>query len=206
MPARGRPCTSAFTPTDTANYTNASKDVTINVLKGTPVITWANPVDITYPTLLSGTQLNATADVGGAFVYTPASGTQLNAGPGQNLHVAFTPTDTANYTNASKDVTIQRAEGHAGDHLGQSGRHHLPDAAERHAAQCHGGCRRRLRLHAGQRHTAQCRGPGRTLHVAFTPTDTANYTNASKGRDHQRAEGHAGHHLGHPADITYPTL
>jgi hypothetical protein len=72
----------AFTPTDTANYTNASKDVTINVLKGTPVITWANPADITYPTLLSGTQLNATADVGGAFVYTPARGTQLNAGPG----------------------------------------------------------------------------------------------------------------------------
>jgi hypothetical protein len=64
------------------------------------------PADITYPTLLSGTQLNATADVGGAFVYTPASGTQLNAGPGQTLHVAFTPTDTRNYTNASKDVTI----------------------------------------------------------------------------------------------------
>src|SRR5262249_60500676 len=84
-----------FTPTDTANYNTASKNVTINVLKGTPVITWANPADITYPTLLSGTQLNATADVGGTFAYTPDSGTKLNTGGGQNLHVDFTPTDSA---------------------------------------------------------------------------------------------------------------
>ena len=37
-----------FVPTDTANYNNASKDVKINVLKATPVITWSNPSDITY--------------------------------------------------------------------------------------------------------------------------------------------------------------
>src|SRR5437899_10611300 len=74
-----------FTPTDTANYNTVTKTVSINVLKGNPVITWANPADIIYPTLLSGTQLNATADVAGAFVYTPATGTKLNAGPGQAL-------------------------------------------------------------------------------------------------------------------------
>ena len=95
-----------FTPTDTAKYNNASKDVKINVLKATPVITWANPADITYPTALGATQLNATASVPGTFVYTPASGTVLNAGPAQTLSVAFTPTDTANYNNASADVTI----------------------------------------------------------------------------------------------------
>ena len=31
-----------FTPTDAANYTTATKTVAINVLKATPVITWAN--------------------------------------------------------------------------------------------------------------------------------------------------------------------
>src|SRR5439155_13200951 len=70
----------AFTPTDTTNYKTASKTVQINVLQATPVITWTNPADITYPTLLSATQLNATADVAGSFAYTPASGTTLDAG------------------------------------------------------------------------------------------------------------------------------
>src|SRR5207249_581418 len=95
-----------FTPNDSVNYKTASKTVSINVLKGTPVITWANPADITYPTLLGGTQLNATADVAGSFGYTPAAGTKLNANPGQALKVDFTPTDTANYNTATKSVYI----------------------------------------------------------------------------------------------------
>src|SRR5207245_1010791 len=66
--------------------------------------------DITYPTLLSGTQLNATADVAGAFVYTPATGTKLNAGPAQALKVDFTPAD-ANYNAASKTVSINVLKG-----------------------------------------------------------------------------------------------
>ena len=74
--------------------------------KATPTITWNNPANITYGTALSGTQLNATASVPGSFVYTPASGTVLSAGNGQTLHVDFTPTDTANYNNVSKNVTI----------------------------------------------------------------------------------------------------
>src|SRR3989449_4333724 len=100
-----------FTPTDTANYNPASRTVQINVQKGTPVITWANPADITYPTTLSGTQLNATANVPGSFIYTPASGALLNAGNGQNLKVDFTPTDTANYNPASKTVQINVQKG-----------------------------------------------------------------------------------------------
>src|SRR5207249_11203253 len=92
--------------TDTVNYNNASKTVHINVQKGTPVITWTNPADITYGTTLGATQLNATASVAGSFVYTPAAATQLNAGPSQNLKVDFTPTDTVNYNTASKTVPI----------------------------------------------------------------------------------------------------
>src|SRR4030095_3296031 len=99
-----------FTPTDTANYNTASKTVNINVLKGTPVITWANPADITYPTLLSGTQLNATADVAGSLASTPAAGTKLTAGPGQALKVDFTPAD-ANYNAATKTVSINVLKG-----------------------------------------------------------------------------------------------
>src|SRR5207253_913041 len=81
----------SFTPTDAANYTTASKTVSINVLKATPVITWTTPVDIIYGTALSGTQLNASASVPGTFVYTPAAATVLNAGSAQTLSVAFTP-------------------------------------------------------------------------------------------------------------------
>src|SRR5439155_8889963 len=66
-----------FTPADTANYNTASKDVVINVVKATPVITWSNPADIIFGTALDGTQLNATASVPGSFVYTPAAGTVL---------------------------------------------------------------------------------------------------------------------------------
>ncbi len=70
------------------------------------MITWDNPSAITYGTALSGTQLNAKADVTGSFVYTPAAGTVLNAGDDQNLKADFTPADTANYNDASKTVEI----------------------------------------------------------------------------------------------------
>src|SRR5439155_1013864 len=100
-----------FTPADAANHNTAATTVSINVLKGTPVITWANPADITYPTLLSGTQLNATADVAGSFVYTPAAGTKLNANPGQALKADFTPADAANYNTATKTVYINVRKG-----------------------------------------------------------------------------------------------
>lgn len=88
------------------NYSLTLVDETFAITKATPVITWANPADIVYGAALSGTQLNATADVAGVFIYTPVSGTVLNAGAGQTLSVAFTPTDTANYNNAEETVLI----------------------------------------------------------------------------------------------------
>ena len=80
------------------------------VTKMNVVITWANPTDIVAGIALSATQLNATADVAGTFVYTPAIGTVLSVGANQNLKVDFTPTDTVNYNTATKTVTINVTE------------------------------------------------------------------------------------------------
>ena len=66
----------------------------------TPIISWPPPAAITYGTPLSGTQLDATANVAGTLIYTPAANTVLPAG-NQTLSVNFTPTDTTNYTNAT---------------------------------------------------------------------------------------------------------
>ena len=55
--------------------------------------------------MLSGTQLNATASVPGAYVYSPASGSILPVGT-QTLSVAFTPTDTTNYKTAGATVSL----------------------------------------------------------------------------------------------------
>jgi hypothetical protein len=95
-----------FTPNNTANYSPASTSVSITVNPATPVITWANPDAITAGTPLSATQLNATAGVPGTFVYTPGLGTVLSTGNGQILSVTFTPTDSTDYTSATKTVKI----------------------------------------------------------------------------------------------------
>ena len=95
----------AFTPTDTTNYANGSATVPLTVVKGTPTITWAAPAAITYGTPLSGAQLNASANVPGTFVYTPAAGTVLTAGT-QTLLVSFTPSDATDYSSASAAVPL----------------------------------------------------------------------------------------------------
>jgi hypothetical protein len=72
----------------------------------TPIITWSNPADITYGSVLTRLQLNAYANVEGIFVYTPAAGALLSAGAGQTLSCTFYPTDTADYTIVTTTVTI----------------------------------------------------------------------------------------------------
>ena len=105
-----------FTPTDTETYNTAPANVKINVnavispQKTTPAITWTNPADIAYGTPLSSNQLDAVAStngktVPGNFIYDPAEGTVLDIGQ-HTVHVNFLPEDTASYTDASKDVTI----------------------------------------------------------------------------------------------------
>ena len=99
-----------FTPADPTRFTAATKSVSLMVNKATPTIVWNAPAAITYPAALGATQLNATANVPGNFVYTPAAGTVLDAGT-RTLSVTFTPADSARYTTAtaSVPVTVQRA-------------------------------------------------------------------------------------------------
>ncbi len=98
--------TATFTPRDTKNYSSTTKKVSINIVdKYTPVITWENPAVLSEGTPLSEEQLNATADVEGTFVYTPAIGTVLPLGENQELKVDFTPS-VPTHRATSKTVMI----------------------------------------------------------------------------------------------------
>ena len=103
---QGQTLSVTFTPNDTTDYTPVTTTASINVLQATPTITWANPADINYGTLLGAAQLDATASVLGTFVYTPAAGTILGAGSGQTLSVTFTPNDTADYTSVTTTAKL----------------------------------------------------------------------------------------------------
>ena len=90
----------------------------VNVAQATPTAS-VNPVNITYGTALSNTQLSGTATwtvggnpvtVTGTFTYTTAAGTVLGAGTGQSEAVTFTPSDSTDYTTASTTVTINVAQ------------------------------------------------------------------------------------------------
>ncbi|MGA3373913.1 MAG: glycoside hydrolase family 3 C-terminal domain-containing protein [Terracidiphilus sp.] len=94
-----------LTPTDTTDYTTATKTVSLTVNQATPTISWATPAAIPYGTALSGTQLDASSTVAGTFAYTPAAGTVLAAGT-QTLSVTLTPTDTTDYTTATAIVSL----------------------------------------------------------------------------------------------------
>jgi hypothetical protein len=89
-----------FTPTDTSTYSSATATVQLTVNQATPTITWAPLAAITQGTALGAAQLDATANVPGAFVYNPAAGNVPAAGTLQ-LTAAFTPTDATDYTSAT---------------------------------------------------------------------------------------------------------
>ena len=88
-----------------------SSAVNLKIIKATPSLTWNDPSSITYGTALGPAQLNATANVGGTFAYSPAAGTVLNVGTEQTLRVTFTPTNTTNYNTAITEVylTVNKA-------------------------------------------------------------------------------------------------
>jgi hypothetical protein len=86
-----------FTPTDTNNYSAVTASVQLTVNQATPVITWATPAPITAGTALSATQLDATANVPGSFMYSPAAGVVPAAGT-QQLTAVFSPTDATDYS------------------------------------------------------------------------------------------------------------
>jgi hypothetical protein len=99
--------TSPSSATTAPETLSASTQVTITAAGTTnvPSVTWSTPAAIAYGTALSGTQLNATANVPGVFVYTPAAGTVLTAGT-QTLSVTFTPSDTNTYSAATASVQL----------------------------------------------------------------------------------------------------
>jgi hypothetical protein len=70
-----------------------------------PVITWTNPVPITYGTPLSSTQLDPTANVSGTFAFNPPNGTVPDTGA-NTLTAIFTPTDTVHYIGATNSVSL----------------------------------------------------------------------------------------------------
>src|SRR4030095_7738656 len=95
-----------FTPSS-SNYAASTATVSIVVGKATPTITWNTPSRITYGTALSGSQLNASANVAGSFAYSPTAGTVLDAGP-QTLTATFTSTDP-NYNDGAASVSLSVA-------------------------------------------------------------------------------------------------
>ena len=105
LPAGTATLSVTFTPTDTTDYNAATTSVSITVAKAKPTITWATPASITYGTLLNATQLNATANTPGTFVYSPAAGALESTGI-DPLTVTFTPTDATDYNTATATVQL----------------------------------------------------------------------------------------------------
>ncbi len=89
-----------------SDYSITYNTAAFTITPATPIVTWADPADIFYPTALTSTQLNATANVPGAFAYTPAAGAVPSVGNDQPLSVLLTPTDNSNYTTATAQVHI----------------------------------------------------------------------------------------------------
>jgi hypothetical protein len=167
-----------FTPTDSGNYTDASAEVKINVLKATPAITWTNPADITYGTALSETQLNATADVEGTFAYTPNAGTKLNAGNNQTLSVTFTPTDSGNYAPASAEVKINVLK--ATPAITWANPSAITYGTPLSETQLNATSDVKGTFTYDPKASITLDAGSRTLSVSFTPEDNANYNGASK--------------------------
>jgi hypothetical protein len=192
-----------FVPTDTTNYTNASKDVSINVLKATPAITWSNPADITYPTALSGTQLNATASVPGVLTYTQPATTVLNAGNAQMLSVNFVPTDSVNYNNDSKDVSINILKATTTITWTNPSDITYPTAlsgTQLNATASVPG----VLTYTQPATTVLNAGNAQTLSVNFVPTDSVNYNNASRDVSINVLKATPAITWNNAADITYP--
>ena len=95
----------SFTPANTAEYTSASASITLTVNRATPVITWTAPAALASGTALSGTQLNATANVPGVFAYDPGLGAVLSPGT-YNLTAIFTPANNTDYNTATATVPV----------------------------------------------------------------------------------------------------
>jgi hypothetical protein len=105
LPAGQQTLSVLFTPTDSKTYSSATGSVTVTVYPATPVISWPTPAPVAAGSTLSATQLDATANVPGSFMYSPAAGTVLAAGT-QTLSAVFTPTDATDYASTTANTSL----------------------------------------------------------------------------------------------------
>ena len=168
-----------FTPTDARELHLRDDSVAINVVKATPVITWATPADIVYGTALGATQLNATTHGRRARSSTRRPRvTVLAAGAAQTLSVTFTPTDAANYTPATTAVrspSSRRRRSSPGRRRPTSSTARRSSATQLNATTTVPG----TFVYTPAAGAVLAAGAARTLSVTFTPTDGANYTSAT---------------------------
>jgi probable HAF family extracellular repeat protein len=93
--------------TGAAGFAGSSDTAKIlTIIKATPSVTWAAPAAIVFGSALGPAQLDASANVPGAFVYTPPAGAVLGVGGSQTLSVTFTPADLADYNDVTASVSI----------------------------------------------------------------------------------------------------
>jgi len=94
-----------FTPADNLDYATATASVMLTVNQATPVLHWVAPAAVPYSTPLSAVQLDATANVPGAFTYNPSLGSVLTVGT-YTLSVSYVPTDSVDFTNTAASVML----------------------------------------------------------------------------------------------------
>jgi len=175
LPAGQHNLSVVFNPADATDYTSAQTTVSLTVTKATPAIAWSTPAPITYGTKLSSAELGAKASVGGTFVYAPPLGAVLGAGTHTPL-VTFTPNDTANYTRTQAAVSLTVTK--AVPTIEWPAPAPITDGAALNAAQ--------LNATASVAGTFTYDPPAgtvleagtQTISVAFTPTESTNYTAA----------------------------
>jgi hypothetical protein len=99
-------CTMTAKWAGNTNYLATTVTQTTTAEKLVSSVTWTAPAAIPYSTALSGVQLDATANIAGSFVYSPAAGTVPKAGS-DTLKVTFTPTLSKDYATATASVVLQ---------------------------------------------------------------------------------------------------
>lgn len=167
----------SFVPTDTMDYSNTSASVQLVVNRATPTISWSTPGPITYGTALSSTQLNATANVPGTFVFSPPAGTVLAAGT-QTLSVIFTPTDATDY--ATGTATVQLIVNKAMPTITWSTPGPIPYGTALSSTQLNATANVAGSIVYSPAAGAILTVGTQTLGVTFTPTDGVDYSAATK--------------------------
>jgi hypothetical protein len=164
-----------FIPHDGTSYSRAEAIVSVAVTRATPTIAWPTVEKVPYGTLLSDSQLNATASVPGTFVYTPGPGALLSAGE-HTPSVVFTPSNLSDYAPAQAAVSLSVIRETPAIHWP------TPDPINRATPLCPAQLNASASVPGSFTYsptTGEILGPGtHTLSVSFTPADSVNYTPA----------------------------